>query len=77
MLPIIGCAVLVVINPAGPVHTVVTVTGISTSGLNSTVQVIVTADPIGRMMIPGLGVDKITEMGAGTIYGQRRLTIKL
>ena len=44
---------LVVINPAGPVHTVFTVTGISTAGLNSTVQVRVTADPIGRM---GLGM---------------------
>ena len=26
-------------------------------------------------MIPGLGVDKITEMGAGTIHRQIRLTI--
>ena len=59
---------LVVINPSGPVHFVVTVTGISdTSELNSTVQVIVTVDPTGRM-IPGLEVDKITEVGAGTAW---------
>lgn len=53
MLPITGCAVLVVVKSAGPLHTVFTVTGISTAGLNSTVQVRVTADPIGRM---GLGI---------------------
>ena len=39
MLPITGCAVLLVLNPVGPVHTVFTVTGMSTAGLNSTVQV--------------------------------------
>ena len=39
---------LVVINPAGPVHIVFTVTGTSTDGLNSTVQVRVTSDPTGR-----------------------------
>ena len=50
MLPITGCAVVVVINPAGPVHTVVTVTGTSTVGLNSTLQVRVTADP--TAMVP-------------------------
>ena len=50
MLPITGCAVLVVINPAGPVHTVFTVTGISTDGLNSTVQVRVTEPP--TTMVP-------------------------
>ena len=44
-----GCAELVVVNPSGPVHTVFTVTGTSTAGLNSTVHVKVTSDPTGRM----------------------------
>ena len=39
MLPLLGRAVLVVLNPAGPVHTVFTVTGTSTAELNSTVQI--------------------------------------
>ena len=52
MLFITGCAVLVIINPEGPVHSVTTVTGIFTTGLSSTMQDIVTADPTGRM-IPG------------------------
>ena len=56
---------LVVINPAGPVHTVVTVTGISTAGLNSTVQVIVTADPTGRTGLSGALVT-VTDVGDGT-----------
>ena len=42
---IAGCAVLAVINPAGPVHVVFTVTGTSTEGLNSIVQVRVTELP--------------------------------
>ena len=70
MLPITGCAVLVVINPAGPVHTVVTVTGRSTSTaeLNTTVQIMirVTVDLIGRMGLTGsLVIDML--FGAGTI----------
>ena len=36
---------VVVINPSGPVHTVWTVTGTSTTGSMSTVHVRVTADP--------------------------------
>ena len=65
MLPITGCAVLVVMNPAGVVNAVFTVTVTSTAGLNSTVQVRVTADPKGGI---GLGklLDNITEVGAGT-----------
>ena len=65
MLPIIDCAVLVVINPAGPVHSVIIVTGIFTTGLSSTVQVIVITDPTG-LIIPVYGGDKVTEVGAGT-----------
>lgn len=46
----------------------ITVTGTSTAGLNSTciVQVRLTADPTGRT---GLGVllDRIIEVGAGTV----------
>ena len=65
VLPAIACAVLVVLNPAGPVHTMFTVTGTSTAGLNSTVQVRVTVDPIGRMGISGILVI-VTEFGDGT-----------
>ena len=65
MLSTTGCAVLDVINPAGPVHTVVTVTGISTTGLNSTVQVIETADPTGRIGLSGTLVT-VTDVGDGT-----------
>ena len=52
LLPITGCAVLVIITPPGPVHTVFTVTGTSTNGLNSTVQVRVMVESTGRT---GLG----------------------
>ena len=62
MLLITGCDVIVFINPAGPVHTVVTVTGTSTEGLNSTVQVRVTADP--AAMVPLVMVT----VGGGTTY---------
>ena len=65
MLPAIACAVLVVLNPAGPVHTVFTVTGTSTAGLNSTVQVRVTLDPIGKTGLSEFVVI-VTELGAGT-----------
>ena len=51
---------------SGPVHTVSTVTGISTDGLNSTVQVRVTpADPIGRNGL-AWSLVTLTEIGAGT-----------
>ena len=66
VLPITGCAVLVVINPFGPVHTVLTVTRTSTAGLNSTVQVRVTSDPTGRIGLTGSLVT-VTEDGAGTV----------
>ena len=67
MFPAIACAVLVVLNPAGPVHTMFTVTGTSTAGLNSTVQVRVTLDPIGKTGLSEFVVI-VTELGAGTIY---------
>lgn len=51
--------------PFGPVHTMFTVTGISTTGLNSTSQVKVTSDPTGRMGF-GLLLVTSTEDGAGT-----------
>ena len=55
-----------VLNPAGPVHTVFTVTGISTAGLNLTVQVRVILDPIGQIGL-GMLLITVTEDGAGTI----------
>jgi hypothetical protein len=54
--------VLVVINPAGPVHSVTTVTAISTIGLNSTAQVTVVADPTGRIGLSGTLVT-VTDVG--------------
>lgn len=66
-LPITGCAVSVVLNPAGPLHTVFTVTGTSIASLNSMVQVKVTAVPIGRMGLVGTLV-MLTDMGAGTVW---------
>ena len=64
LVPITGCAVLVRMNPSGVFNAVLTVTGISTTGLNSTAQVRVTSAPKGVM---GLGMlDSITEVGAGT-----------
>ena len=65
LFPITGCAILVVISPAGTVHNVVTVTGKSTIGLNSTVQVKVTADPTGRIGLSGTLVT-LTDVGEGT-----------
>ena len=56
------------IVPAGAVHLVVTVTGISTAGLNSTVQVRLGEDP--AIMVP-IGVVTITEVGAGTVGKNR------
>ena len=53
------------VAPSGPVHTVLTVTGTSTAGLNSTVQVRVISDPTGRMGLTGSLVT-ITEVGSGT-----------
>ena len=59
---------LVVINTAGPVHTVFTITGTSTTGLNSTVQVRVTSDPTGWMGLTGSL--EITTIGIGTGIGR-------
>lgn len=50
LLPTTGCEVLVAfLNPAGPVHTVVTMTGAFTNVLSSTAQVRMTLDPMGRI----------------------------
>ena len=65
MLPIIGCAVLVRMNPSPVVNTVLTVTGTSTAGLNSTAQVRVMLDPKGGMGF-GMLLDSVTEVGAVT-----------
>ncbi len=55
------------VNPFGPVHTVLTITGTSTDGPNSTytTQVRLTVDPMGRT---GLGVADlhVTKVGAET-----------
>ena len=53
------------LRSSGPVHTVYTVTGTSTFGLNSTVQVSMTLDPTGWMGL-GLSLVTTTEDGAGT-----------
>ena len=52
-------------NPAGVVNAVFTVTGTSTAGLNSTVQIRLTSDPKGGIGL-GMLLDSITEVGAGT-----------
>ena len=70
VFPIASCAVLVVLNPSGPVHTVFTVTGTSTAGLNSTVQFRVTLDPTGQMGLTGSLV-MVTDVG-GRTRGQNR-----
>ena len=54
------------INLSGPVHTVFTITVISTAGLNSTVQVRVTSDSTDWMGITGSLVT-ITEVGDETM----------
>ena len=59
------------VTPSGPVHTMFTVAGTSTAGLNSTVQVRVTSDPISCMGITGLL--EIITTGIGT--GIRRIII--
>ena len=51
--------------PAGSISRTFTVTGTSTAGLNSTVQVKVTSDPTGRMGLTGLLVT-VTKVGTGT-----------
>ena len=65
----IDCPVLVVVNPFGPVHTVFTVTGVSTTRLSSTMQVKVTlAVPIGRMGLAGMLI-MLADTGTGTFEG--------
>ena len=61
MLPITGCAVVVLINPSGPVHTVFTVTETFTAELNTTVQVRVTVDPTAIVLL------LMVTVGVGTI----------
>ena len=53
------------IKLAGPVHTVFTVTGTSTAGLSSTVQVSETSVSTGLTGLGGLLVI-LTDVGAGT-----------
>ena len=67
MLPITGCAVLARVNPTGSVNTVITVTGTSTAGFDSTVtvQVTVTLDPKGGIGL-GMLLNSAMEVGAGT-----------
>ena len=54
----------VTVVPTGAVHSVVTVTGTSTAGLNSTVQVRLGEDPAIVVLIRG---GTITAVGAGTV----------
>ena len=58
---------LVAVNPFGPVHTVFKITGTSTAGPNSTctMQVRLTADPMGRTGLGGADLH-LTDVGAGT-----------
>ena len=56
--------VVVTVVKAGPLHTVSTVTGTSTAGLNSTVQVRLGEDP--AITVPTGGVT-VTAVGAGTV----------
>ena len=63
----------VVINPAGPIHTVVTVTGTYTAGLIITVQVRVTSEGAGQIGLAGLLVI-LTEVGAGTAEHDNAIT---
>ena len=51
------------VTPVGPVHTMFTVTGTSTAGLNSTVQVRVMLEPMTFVVL----LDEILIDGAGTI----------
>ena len=56
-----------IVNSSGVVNTVLTVTGTSTAGLNSTAQVRVTLDPKGGTGL-GMPLDSIKEVGAGTVH---------
>ena len=67
MLPLLGRAVLIALNPAGPVHNVFTVTGTSTAELNSTVQIKVRTSLYrsDKSWLAGSLVT-LTEIGSGT-----------
>ena len=67
MLPAASCAALLLfLNPAGPAHIVVTVTGTSTNVFSSTVQARVTSDATGRIGVAGILV-MVTDTGGGTV----------
>ena len=53
-------------TPDGPVQTVLTVTGISTAGLSSTMHVRITSDGTGQIGLTGSLVSS-TELGARTV----------
>ena len=75
-LPITGCAALLIINPAGPVHSVDTVTSTSANGLSSTVQLRLMEDPT---IVGAIGGVTATLVAAGTnedTYGYNIITIK-
>jgi hypothetical protein len=55
----------VIVTPAGPDSREFTVSGTSTNELNSTEQVRVTLEPIGRMGLIGLLVVTTVRFGAG------------
>jgi hypothetical protein len=62
-----SCAVILLfLNPAGPVHIVVTVTGTAINVFRSTVQARVTSDAIGRIGLTGTLV-MTTDTGGGTV----------
>jgi hypothetical protein len=63
VLSIVGGAILVVVNPAGPVHKMDTTTGTFTAGINSTLQVKFCEDPA---TISPTGRIIVTETGGGT-----------
>ena len=65
LLPTTASAVLEILNSAGPLHSVFTITETSTAGLNSIVQVRLMFDPMGRMGLELLLVTT-TESGPGT-----------
>lgn len=74
MLPVTDCAVLVIINPAGPVHSVATFTSTFKSGFNFTVQVRLIVDPmdVERMGLE-IPLDSITELGADETARKRHI----
>ena len=64
---------LVCLNPAGPLHVVVTVTGTFTNVLSSTLQVMIRiiSDPTGQVGLTGALVTFTDVGGGGTAKCQR------